>query len=251
MHRYRRDWKRRAACACVFTSRFLTASTTTRCGGLVLVLVVAFTVLGVDPYLGVGSISDSLSCPPTHISIPGYLRHSVISRYRRFHTEIPVARKIVDGPPILPTNFVGAQCCCQLALGVKWERFLTRRLNRRNRRIPQIRRRRSRSLMIIYHFKFRLWPLAKTLKFGHPRCIILVVRFRCWRWRWLHSLYWLRRSAANSKVFTRQLSHAAQARPESCPALNGQQSPRDGRVTDGVLVRFWEEKCNSSGGRGV
>ena len=32
----------------------------TRCGGLVL-LVVAFTVLGVDPYLGVGSISDSLS----------------------------------------------------------------------------------------------------------------------------------------------------------------------------------------------
>ena len=67
------------------------------------------------------------SCPPTHISIPGYLRHSVISRYRRFHTEIPVARKIVDGPPILPTNFVGAQCCCQLALGVKWERFLTRR----------------------------------------------------------------------------------------------------------------------------
>ena len=31
-----------------------------RCGGLVLVLV-AFTVLGVDPYLGVGSISDSLS----------------------------------------------------------------------------------------------------------------------------------------------------------------------------------------------
>ena len=29
--------------------------------GLVLVLVVAFTVLGVDPYLGVGSISDSLS----------------------------------------------------------------------------------------------------------------------------------------------------------------------------------------------
>ena len=78
----------------------------------------AQSVLGVDPYLGVGSISDSLSCPPTHISIPGYLRHSVISRYRRFHTEIPVARKIVDGPPILPTNFVGAQCCCQLALGV-------------------------------------------------------------------------------------------------------------------------------------
>ena len=94
----------------------LTASTSA--GGLVLLVLVDF-LLGVDPYLGVGSISDSLSCPPTHISIPGYLRHSVISRYRRFHTEIPVARKIVDGPPILPTNFVGAQCCCQLALGVK------------------------------------------------------------------------------------------------------------------------------------
>ena len=121
----RRSLKRRATVRVRFYVAF--AASTTRCGGLVLVLVVAFTVLGVDPYLGVGSISDSLSCPPTHISIPGYLRHSVISRYRRFHTEIPVARKIVDGPPILPTNFVGAQCCCQLALGVKWERFLTRR----------------------------------------------------------------------------------------------------------------------------
>ena len=122
----RRSLKRRATVRVRFYVAVFAASTT-RCGGLVLVLVVAFTVLGVDPYLGVGSISDSLSCPPTHISIPGYLRHSVISRYRRFHTEIPVARKIVDGPPILPTNFVGAQCCCQLALGVKWERFLTRR----------------------------------------------------------------------------------------------------------------------------
>ena len=126
----RRSLKRRATVRVRFYVAVFAASTTLRWASTSTSTSsssINFTVLGVDPYLGVGSISDSLSCPPTHISIPGYLRHSVISRYRRFHTEIPVARKIVDGPPILPTNFVGAQCCCQLALGVKWERFLTRR----------------------------------------------------------------------------------------------------------------------------
>ena len=55
----RRSLKRRATVRVRFYVAF--AASTTRCGGLVLVLVVAFTVLGVDPYLGVGSISDSLS----------------------------------------------------------------------------------------------------------------------------------------------------------------------------------------------
>ena len=39
------------------------------------------------------------SCPPTHISIPGYLRHSVISRDRRFAPRSPSRGKLWTGRP--------------------------------------------------------------------------------------------------------------------------------------------------------
>ena len=120
----RRSLKRRATVRVRFYVAF--AASTTRCGGLVLVLVVAFTVLGVDPYLGVGSISDSLSLDDNY---PGReKRITADSRPRR--------RGGLRGPPPRPPGSSGARI------------LSTRDTRRRLARLPALRR----SCQYIYHF---------------------------------------------------------------------------------------------------
>ena len=121
----RRSLKRRATVRVRFYVAVFAASTT-RCGGLVLVLVVAFTVLGVDPYLGVGSISDSLSLDDNY---PGReKRITADSRPRR--------RRGLRGPPPRPPGSSGARI------------LSTRDTRRRLARLPALRR----SCQYIYHF---------------------------------------------------------------------------------------------------